>query len=172
MLEPMFYVICCTKGRCAEQDIRPKLILNPNLMNSRLSITFFGSYPIVSKFAQSTAVILPCSVQNFKTIEQLKQMLWTNEISWDDSLRWVSDGYPILHNTPGLEYISFFVLRFLWCCLSCSARLHGNTPPLVADTHWQHDVPRRPAIACELMTSLTPQYAGNCLGEVRCGVKQ
>ena len=27
-------------------------------------------------------------------------MLWTNEISRDLSLRWVSDGYAMLHNTP------------------------------------------------------------------------
>ena len=30
-------------------------------------------------FAQSMAVILPCSVQNFKVIWQLKWMLWANE---------------------------------------------------------------------------------------------
>ena len=54
-------------------------------------------------FAQSTAVSLPCSVQNFKLIGQLQRKLWTNEFSRDLSLRWVSDGYPILHSTPGFK---------------------------------------------------------------------
>ena len=54
-------------------------------------------------FAQSTAVSLPCSVQNFKLIEQLKRMLWTNEILPNLSLRWVSDGYLILHSSPGTK---------------------------------------------------------------------
>ena len=38
-------------------------------------------------------------VQNFKTIGQLLQILWKNEISRDFSLRCVWDEYPILHNT-------------------------------------------------------------------------
>ena len=50
-------------------------------------------------FAQSRTVSL--SVQNFKMIGQLRQMLWTNEILRDLSLRWVSEGYPILHSAPG-----------------------------------------------------------------------
>ena len=39
------------------------------------------------------------SVQKFKTIGQLKQMLWMNAISRDLSLRWVLDGYLILQKT-------------------------------------------------------------------------
>ena len=54
------------------------------------------------KFAQSTAVSLPCSVQNFKKIWLLINKLWVNEISRDLDLRSVSDGYPILHSTPGV----------------------------------------------------------------------
>ena len=49
------------------------------------------------------AVILPCSMRNFKTIALLKWMLWpiwVNKILWDLILRWVSDGYPVSHNTP------------------------------------------------------------------------
>ena len=46
---------------------------------------------------------VPCSVQNYKVIERLKHMLWTNEISRDLSLRCVSDGYPILHSTPSMN---------------------------------------------------------------------
>ena len=37
--------------------------------------------------AQSTAVILPCSVENFKTVRQLERKLWTDKISQDFSLR-------------------------------------------------------------------------------------
>ena len=51
-------------------------------------------------FAQSTAVILSCSVQNFKTTEQLRNKLLANVISWDLGLRCVSDGYPIMHKAP------------------------------------------------------------------------
>ena len=40
-------------------------------------------------FAYSMAVILPCSLQNFKTIGQLNQMLCTYEILRDLSLRYV-----------------------------------------------------------------------------------
>ena len=35
--------------------------------------------------------------KHYKTIDQLKQILWTNE---DLNLRWVSDGCPILHCPP------------------------------------------------------------------------
>ena len=40
-------------------------------------------------FAQSTAVVLPYSVQNFKTMGQLKRVLWTNDVSQDLSLSYV-----------------------------------------------------------------------------------
>ena len=46
-------------------------------------------------FVQNTAVMLPCYVENFKSILQIKRMLWTNKISPGLCLRWVSDGYPI-----------------------------------------------------------------------------
>ena len=38
-------------------------------------------------------------LQIFKTIGQMRQMLWTKAISRDLRLRSVLDGYPILHNT-------------------------------------------------------------------------
>ena len=66
-------------------------------------ITLIGQLSVWN-FAQSTAVSLPCSVQNFKPIGQLKRVLWRNEISRDLSLRWVWDGYPILRSTPGFQY--------------------------------------------------------------------
>ena len=51
------------------------------------------SCQIVLKFG--TAVSLPCSEKIFKTISQLKWMLWTNEISRDLNLWWVLDGYML-----------------------------------------------------------------------------
>ena len=73
-------------------------------------------------FAQNTTPILPCFVQYFKMIEQLKRMLWTNEISRDLDLRWVLDGYPILHIHHGSHWClglpntfsCSLILPFLW----------------------------------------------------------
>ena len=48
-------------------------------------------------FEQRTAVSLSCDVQNFKITGQLRNTLWANETSRDLSLRYVSDGYTILH---------------------------------------------------------------------------
>ena len=47
------------------------------------------------KFAQSTAVILRCSVHNFKPNWQLSNKLWTNAIFRYLCSRCVLDGYPI-----------------------------------------------------------------------------
>ena len=48
-------------------------------------ISFFQTYFLVShsfrNFVQSTTVSLPCTVQNFKAIRQLKRMLWRYEVS-------------------------------------------------------------------------------------------
>ena len=43
-------------------------------------------------FTQSTTMPLPCFAQNYKRIGLLKWMLWTDEISWDLSLKWISEG--------------------------------------------------------------------------------
>ena len=61
--------------------------LNPNLVKSRLPITYYSVTQSFWNFAQSTAVILLCSVQNLKMIGQQKRMLWTTEISRDLNLR-------------------------------------------------------------------------------------
>ena len=57
------------------------------LVKPRLLITYYSVAFSFWNFAQSTAVILPCFVQNFKTIKQLKCMIRTNEFSriwiWD-----------------------------------------------------------------------------------------
>ena len=48
------------------------------------------------KIAQSKVDTLPWYVQKIKTIWQMSNKLWANEISGDLRLRCVSDGYPIL----------------------------------------------------------------------------
>ena len=68
------------------------------------------------------AVSLSCSVTNVKTIGWLWNKSWANETLRDWSLRWVSDGYPILHspetgpqharqNCPGTSRISDYSWR-------------------------------------------------------------
>ena len=61
--------------------------------------SLFCKYAIVLKFCTMHDIL--CSVQNYIMTGQLKRMLWTNEISWDLSLRWVSDEYPLLHSSLG-----------------------------------------------------------------------
>ena len=83
-------------------------ILNPDLVKSRLPITFFYI---------SNPIVLTCSVQNvktvlnFKVIEQRKRIWWANDISRDLGTRWVSAGYPILHGTPGFNVLSSHQMR-------------------------------------------------------------
>ena len=63
-------------------------------------VNVFLNYPYVLESVQHhfRALSLSCSVQHFKTIGQIKRMFWANEVSWDLGLRWVSDGYLILHS--------------------------------------------------------------------------
>ena len=70
--------------------------------------TYFSVTQLFWNFAQGREVILPCCVQNFKTIGQLKRMLWTKENSHDFSLRWVLDRYPIL-TQPWSSYIKWII---------------------------------------------------------------
>ena len=58
-----------------------QFILNSNLAKSRLPITHASVDRSLWNFAQGTEVSLPCPVQIFKAIRQLKRMSWTNEIS-------------------------------------------------------------------------------------------
>ena len=73
---------------------------NLNLANSRLSKTYFAVVWSFWNFAQWTAVILPYSVEHFKTIIQLKRVLWTNKVSRD-----LICGYIIL------IWYSFYIFR-------------------------------------------------------------
>ena len=60
----------------------PFLIYLPtsNLTKSGRAITYLTGVKSFWNFAQSTAVSLPCSVQNFKIILHLKWMLWMNKV--------------------------------------------------------------------------------------------
>ena len=69
---------------------RPSEIFNPNLVKSPLLITYHSFTQSLWNCSQSTIMILSCSVQNFETIGELEQMLWTSEFWWDLSLRSVS----------------------------------------------------------------------------------
>ena len=69
------------------------------------------SYPVVLKLCIEFDSDRAYSVQNFKTIvplkQMLKQMLWANKILGDMSLRWVSDRYPVWYCTKPLMLNSF-----------------------------------------------------------------
>ena len=88
-----------TKAACQEavqyRTIRPKLIINSSIAKSRSLITSVSKFSW--NFRGEKALSLPCPMQNSKTIEQLEQMLWTNDILRDSRLRWVPDGNPMLH---------------------------------------------------------------------------
>ena len=84
---------------CEVLDIRPKLLLNSYLVKSRSSITSVSIVQSIRNVAQSIAVVLSRSIQNFKTIEWQRIMLWVNESSRDLGVWWVSDGYPLYCNT-------------------------------------------------------------------------
>ena len=62
------------------------------------------------------AVILSCSVQNFKTIGQLKG-IWTNEISRDLSLVWVATRNPISFFLAAIT--TNIMRRFMCTCGNC-----------------------------------------------------
>ena len=82
-------------------NIPPKLVLNSNLVKSPLSLTYFSVAQSFWNFAQSMAVILPCSVQNFKTNGQLKWVMKLNQFSLDLIVRLVWQGFPSLEQIPG-----------------------------------------------------------------------
>ena len=70
-------------------------ILNSNLVKSLWPITYFSVVESFCNFVQNMAMILPWSVQNFKTIWQLTWMSWKNEHWWDLSLTWVLHRLPL-----------------------------------------------------------------------------
>ena len=66
-------------------------------------------------------MILPCSVQNFKTIRLFKQMFWMNKFLRNLNLRWVPDGYGI-----GVVLLPLTPLIY-WAFAPCSMPLYWGT---------------------------------------------
>ena len=60
---------------------------------------------IIVKFSTNCTAILPCSIPNYKTIGQLKLMLWTNNIFRELSLWWVLEWYhkSLSHKIPSIH---------------------------------------------------------------------
>ena len=79
----------------------PNSSSNWKFMKSHFPRTTISVVKLFCKFAQSTAMILLCSVQNFRTIWQLNSKLWANNLSQDLGLWCSLDGYPTLQQTPG-----------------------------------------------------------------------
>ena len=71
------------------------------LMKSHSFVTSISVVKSFWNFAQSMAVTLPCSVQNFRMIWQLKCKICAYEISTDLCLRWVSEGIQYRNSHPG-----------------------------------------------------------------------
>ena len=72
---------------CYNIGYHPKLIFNSNCVTSPSSVASISVVQLFWNFAQSMALSLPCSVQNFKMIGQLKIEVWTTEICTEDEFR-------------------------------------------------------------------------------------
>ena len=68
--------------RRASKNLRDMLATSPGFSCNiwYRSITSISNAQLFWNFAQSTAEILLCSVQNFKMTGQLKNKIWTNEV--------------------------------------------------------------------------------------------
>ena len=84
-----------TSGPSQDQGVRTTQEIHPkhnwwNLVKFPCHITITPVVQSFCNFAQSTAVALPCSVQNIKMIGRLKMMLWDNDISFQYKF-WMED---------------------------------------------------------------------------------
>ena len=98
-----------------------QIIKTSDLTKSHFPIHFFSAIQLFWNFAQSMAVILPCSVQNFKTIWALNQV----NVCYDRdfvriNFRRVLDGFLILQWTHFLQWsagqvwIDYYTVWWLW----------------------------------------------------------
>ena len=112
-----------------------KLIFNWNLTKSRSPITSISVFKSSWNSARSTAVILPCSVQNCKTILWLRNALCTNEISWDLGHARISHitTAPVTNELPSAHesqpHISCSLL------ISCGNWLHFRRKNIIMKCH-------------------------------------
>ena len=87
-------------GGCCNIIHPSKLTFNSNLAKTGLSLTSISYAQLFWNFSESTAVSLPCSVQNFKTVVQLWNKSPTNKILWE-----ISFGGMVLYcNNPQITY--------------------------------------------------------------------
>ena len=108
-------------------------------MKTRLFITYFSVGHLFWNFAQTMAVMLLCSVQNFKMMHQFKWMLWMMGFSsWDLSLQgWIdSVQHSQYHgcwcpgdfrrqdiNTHGIDYVQQLSSCLTWGRISTTCAL-------------------------------------------------
>ena len=95
-------------------------IINSNLAKSRLLINHCSVFESFWNFAHSTAVSLPCFVQNFKTIWLHKWIFRTNEIARDLIVgMWRSYGISLL-------WVQVRPKFFCHCCAIHSSVSHWS----------------------------------------------
>ena len=75
-------------------------IFNSNLTKYHSSITSISIAQSFWNFAQSMVVPLPCSVQNFKMIGQLRNKLWANELKTTFEFNRSCGGISYIATTP------------------------------------------------------------------------
>ena len=96
-------------------------IVNPNLVKSRLRITYLPVTQSSRKFAHSTAVVVPCSVQKMvrqpETEFMNKRVFAIFEFSGG-----IKDNFPIFHRTP--DFAISHQLRYLTA--HCLQNVIGN----------------------------------------------
>ena len=104
-------------------------------------------------------MILPCSAQICKTIRQLKRMLWTDDISRDLSLRWVSGGYLLWHSRQIIQYVQSSHFLRMW-----QVSYWYISSYVVGHFKWRHRIHNytRSSIAKEKLTNI-------CLILLHCG---
>ena len=150
----IFYFCCRWTVKLMTYDTRYSILYITHFLTlwyRLLTKTLYSLILIMS----GALMILPCSLQNLKTIEHVKRMSWSNEFSRALRLRWVSDGYPILQIVPEpvttvpadaltpsadgqmvlrTKYIRRWVMSVRWV-----SDKHSNQPP--HPTHDPHPLP-------------------------------
>ena len=132
MLYPLLYTNNCSIGHPPETHLKLKSReISPSM--STTSICLVRSF---WNFAQSTAVILPCSVQNFKRLDNWNEHYWRTRFReiWlqyefrVDILYRNSPLYTIVYAVYMMRYTSKVVPA--QSCLSYSLMTHNTCPTI------------------------------------------
>ena len=123
--------------------VHPKSNVNPSPTKSILPIAFHHSpFMPFFNFAQSTAAMLLCSLQNYKMIGHVEWILWMTELLQDFSFRWsfsittASWTHPIEHITQLSLSQTTWQINWIWSVPN-SITSHGmQWNP--SDQHGQH----------------------------------